>query len=266
MAAVSQTLVDFVRRLQPVAEAGQTWDVTPERMLRFQPSFPIAGPNLCGEVRTTAARLPALVEEVRAIFAGRGLPCMWLLDEQTRPSDLGKRLQGLGFALDAETHCLLLPAGSPSIEADPHIEICDGLESFDAFGRAARLQARAFGDPEPSHGLEQRYEESRSKPAHRLLVAYLEGQPAGAGWAEVTERGTMLRGGAVAPEFRGRGVYRALVSARQCLAEAEGSGGLATHARADTSAPILLAFGFHKVGTRFFFLDTQPAPAGARRR
>jgi GNAT superfamily N-acetyltransferase len=266
MAAVSQTLIEFVRRLEPVDTPGQTWDVTPERMLRFQPSFPIAGPNLCGEVRTTPARLPGLVEEVRGAFRQRGLPCAWHLDEDSRPAGLFEGMLEIGFQLQSEVVELVLPAGSPTLSADPGIEIRDGLDGFERFRRASEVAGRAFGDPEIVSGLEQRYLESRSRPGSHLLVALVEGEVAGSGWARVTPRGTMLQGGAVAPEFRGRGVYRALVAARQRLAEGQSSPGLATHARVSTSAPILQAFGFQPVGVSRYLIDPELGTASPHRR
>jgi GNAT superfamily N-acetyltransferase len=257
MAAVSQTLIDFVRRLQPVDAPGQTWDVTPERMLRFQPSFPIPGPNLCGEVRTSADRLPGLLEEVRAAFRGRGLPCAWLVDEDSLPEGLAERLLGLGFETDSDVINLVLPSGGGAIAADPRIEIRDGMATFASFRRAAEVATRAFGAAEIAPGLEQRYLESLSRPNRHLLIAYVGGEAAGSGWAEVTAEGTMLGGGSVDPEFRGRGVYRALVAARQRLADENGSPGLATHARVETSAPILQGLGFQPVGLGRFLRDAE---------
>jgi hypothetical protein len=266
MAAVSQTLIDFVRRLRPVDAPGQTWDVTPERMLRFQPNFPIPGPNLCGEVRTSAERLPGLVADVRDAFRERGLPCAWLTDEDSRPDGLAERLLALGFESESEVAYLVLPSGSRSIPADPGIEIRDGLDSLESFRRASEVAAQAFGDTEVAPGLEQRYQESLSRPDLYLLMAVVEGEVAGSGWANVTPLGTMLGGGAVGPGFRRRGVYRALVAARQRLAEENSSPGLATHARVNTSAPILRAFGFQQVGVGRFLRDPMLGTAASPRR
>ena len=67
-------------------------------------------------------------------------------------------------------------------------------------------------------------------------------------------RGT--NGGAVAPRFRGRGVYRALVAARLELARAAGLAGVAVQAMPDTSAPILAWLGFTEVGRLQVFVAT----------
>ena len=56
-----------------------------------------------------------------------------------------------------------------------------------------------------------------------------------------------LIGAVVLPEFRGRGVYRALIGARARDTLAGGRTLLTCQARAQTSAPILLGLGFHEV-------------------
>jgi GNAT superfamily N-acetyltransferase len=55
-------------------------------------------------------------------------------------------------------------------------------------------------------------------------------------------------GTAVIPEFRGRGVYRALVHARMTDAKARGARLALVHAREKTSSPILQRLGFTVYG------------------
>lgn len=57
------------------------------------------------------------------------------------------------------------------------------------------------------------------------------------------------------PNFRGRGIYRALVAARQNIARRAGVDGLTVWG-GDMSGPILSGLGFQKVGWRQFYLDT----------
>lgn len=79
-------------------------------------------------------------------------------------------------------------------------------------------------------------------------AAYLDGTCVGYGRAVALEGGVALMGGAVLPEARGRGVYRALVRARWELAVARGTPLLVVQA-GDQSAPILASLGFRTHST-----------------
>jgi GNAT superfamily N-acetyltransferase len=83
----------------------------------------------------------------------------------------------------------------------------------------------------------------------------VDGEPAGAaGMSLYPPAAAILQGGAVRPKFRGRGIYRALVAARQEIARQDNVDGLTVWG-GDMSAPILEGLGFHKVGWRRFYLD-----------
>ena len=92
--------------------------------------------------------------------------------------------------------------------------------------------------------------------AHRFYLAHVDGVPAGT--AGLTYRPALdaiyLTGGNVLPPYRGGGVYRALLAAR--LADARGARLVTTHARAQTSAPILERLGFAIAVAYRVFLST----------
>jgi GNAT superfamily N-acetyltransferase len=75
----------------------------------------------------------------------------------------------------------------------------------------------------------------------------VNGEPAGTAGLAVKTRSAYLIGGNVLPEFRGRGVYRALLDARLGWLAARGVRLAATHAIEATSAPILERLGFETV-------------------
>ncbi len=81
------------------------------------------------------------------------------------------------------------------------------------------------------------------------FVGYWEGTPAGAGGYTVAGEVARLWGAGVAPSFRGRGVYRALVRARLAQASGEGATLGLVHAE-PTSSPILQRLGFRVYGQR----------------
>jgi GNAT superfamily N-acetyltransferase len=69
----------------------------------------------------------------------------------------------------------------------------------------------------------------------------------------------LLQGGGVAPEYRGRGLYRALTAARVAAARARGLSYLVSDAR-ETSRPILERLGFTPAARAALWV-LQPLPA-----
>jgi GNAT superfamily N-acetyltransferase len=189
-----------------------------------------------------------MIDETRALIRGFGLPFMWVIDDDTRPHDLSSRLAARGVPQDEELHAMILPVSTHLDPGEAGVEIVDALRDEATYIAAEEVQCAAFGTPLVP-GQHERFEEGRADAARHFFLALLDGRPAGAGWATVSGPGVMMNGGAVDPRFQGRGVYRALVAARLDLARSVGAAGLATHARPDTSGPILAAFGFCSVGT-----------------
>ncbi len=227
----------------------------PERLVELQPSFPIPGPNHVCLVRCAPGRVDALVDEVRRLFAVRGLPCMWILDPGAEPADLPDRLTERGIVRSGLADVMVLPSSAAVEPGDTAVEVVDALSDEAAFWDAEAVQAAAFDDGGPFPGQHERYEEACADPSRRLFLALIDGVPAGAGWATIRDEGVLINGGAVDPRFRGRGVYRALVAARHRLAREVGAAGLGVQARPDTSAPILTWFGFRTVGGWRFHID-----------
>jgi len=220
---------------------------TAERLLELQPSFPIPGPNHVCMLRCAPERVDGMIDETRALIAVHGQPCLWILDPDARPADLGRRLGERGIVPIEELEVMVLAATAGLEPPAARIRIVDGLGDLASFEAAEAIQARAFGGGPVPHQ-RRRFEEGRADPARHLLLALLDGEPAGAGWATVLEAGVLMNGGAVDPGCRGRGVYRALVAERMRLALEAGAPGLATEARPDTAAPILAGLGFSTVG------------------
>ena len=79
---------------------------------------------------------------------------------------------------------------------------------------------------------------------HHLFLARVDGEPAATASAVLFPRSIYLLGGVTLPRFRGRGAYRALVAARMAFAHEAGVRLATSHARSDTSAPILERLGF----------------------
>lgn len=239
-------------------QVGVDRDAKQERLVELQPSFPVPGPNHVCLVRCVVERVDALIEEVRQLFGARGLPCMWILDADVEPADLGDRLTRRGIVPSGKVDVMILPATASLEPGSPAIEVVDALADEAAFLDAEAVQAAAFKDGGPFPRQHERYQEARADPSRHLFLALVGGKPAGAGWATVRDEGVLINGGAVDPRYQGRGVYRVLVAARLGLAREVGAAGLGVQARPDTSGPILARFGFRTVGGWRCHVDRSP--------
>jgi hypothetical protein len=189
-----------------------------------------------------------LVAAVRARVPA-GTRTVWSLGPAT-PRGAAERLVELGLVEPADGARVLRalallrppPASPPGVDVTRISTIEDAL-------RAAETSWEAFGTPAERRRRERPHLEAifRAWQAGGHVSAFLAtlgGEPAGVGRSVHSERGSFLIGGAVLPWARGRGVYRALVRARWEESVARGRPVLVTHARPDTSYPILKRLGF----------------------
>lgn len=247
-----QPLVELALRPWGRPLAGMIVDRTPERVVELVPSFPIPGPNHVALVRCAPERVEPLVAEVRALATAHGLECMWILDSDARPLDLPERLAACDIHPTGEVAVVVLPADATVDRGPADVEIVDALRDEATFLAAEAVQAAGFGNGPAARQLD-RFADARDEPRRHFFLALVDGEPAGAAWATVREEGVQMNGGAVAPRFRGRGVYRALLAERLALARRLGRAGVATQARPDTSGPILARLGFVEVGRHRMF-------------
>jgi hypothetical protein len=247
-------LSEFALRPWGMERAGGLIDRTPERLVELQPNFPIPGPNHVCLVRTAAERVPALLEDCRRLYRARGLPCAWIVGPGTEPADLGERLLALGLKAMEELEAMTLAADVELDPPGPGITFVDGLRDFETFRLAHEIQAEAFGGAVVP-GLEARWAELEPGQDRRLVIACLDAEPAAAGWAWITPRGTQLNGGSCRPRFHGRGLYRATVWERWRMAREAGSPGLTVQAM-PSSRPILARLKFRSVGTWQLYADS----------
>ena len=190
----------------------------------------------------------AVIAEQVAYFAGRGEQFEWKLYSYDRPPDLGDRLTAAGFiAEDAEA---LVVADARQIAGH---EGAGGVlpddvrlvQVTDETGVELMIDVadRVFGpDPKLRRSL---MEQLRNSPEFNVLVlAMAGGTPVCS--ARVSFDSTDfagLWGGGTLPEWRGRGIYRAMVGYRARLAAARGYRYLQVDA-SPQSRPILERLGF----------------------
>ena len=193
-----------------------------------------------------------------AYFAALGQPFEWKLFSFDRPPDLLQRLTNAGFTIGEREAIMiydlqdgLAPFKSPTCEVR-RIEREEDLRDF------RLLAEEAFGkDYSPTtNSLAEAIR--KGEDGHVAYVAYLDGQPASAGrlYTSPNSQFAGCYGGGTRPQFRGRGAYRALVSARAHATHRSGARYLLVDAM-PTSRPILQSLGFTHVA------DTSPCDSPA---
>lgn len=191
-----------------------------------------------------------IAEQVRH-FASQGREFEWKLYAHDTPGDLGERLLAAGFT--AEPAEALMIARTEDQLAE--VALPEGVELVpvtDTAGIAlmTAVHEQAFG--QDASRLARRMELQLAEAPDTLVavVALADGVPVCAARMELVP-GTEfagLWGGGTAEAWRGKGIYRALVSYRARVAAERGYRFLQVDA-SDQSAPILHRLGFTRLST-----------------
>ncbi len=199
-------------------------------------------------VRLTPETVATALDEVRALLRARGRGgAEWELGESSTPPDLVERLLALGLRrieADPVTVGMTL-RGHPAWEPPAGVS-ARRVASVEELVTARSIQRDAFGDPRPVDAEQAELDVEREGVDGSTFLAWVDDEPAAAGYASYTDWGVILFGGATLPAARGRGAYRALVAARADEALARGTPTLVTHA-GRMSRPILERLGFETV-------------------
>jgi GNAT superfamily N-acetyltransferase len=194
--------------------------------------------------------LDELIARQIRFFSDRGQGFEWKLHGHDLPADLSQRLRAVGFEPEERETVVIAEVAELSAEAVPPdgVTIQEIVERAD-FGRIAELE-QAVWDEEQGWVDDLADEREADPEGLRVFVADAEGLTVSAGWVRFpsgTEFAT-LWGGATLPEWRGRGIYRALVARRAQLAAERGCRYVEVDA-SDDSRPILERLGFRAVTT-----------------
>lgn len=182
-----------------------------------------------------------------AYYRALGGGLKWKVYAHDGPANLGAALAAAGFTADQHETFMALDLAAPVDwpAPPPGVEV-RRIEDRAGVADSIAVTAAAFG--EPGTWTVDFLAARLADPTLAIYVAYVDGRPATAGRLEVNPGTSFagLYGGGTAPEFRGRGVYRALVAARAEEARRRGYRTLIVDAR-PTSRPILARLGFEPV-------------------
>ncbi|MBW5485205.1 GNAT family N-acetyltransferase [Streptomyces bambusae] len=185
----------------------------------------------------------------------------WKLYAHDRPADLGARLSAAGLVPEPLETLMAAPAAAIAAEPAPP-EGVRLVEVTDEAGVDLMMEARrlAFGSGSPMvrHHLLSRLTEA---PDTMVAVVAMAGdRPVSAARMEIRPGGSFagLWGGGTAPEWRGKGIYRALVAHRANEAVRRGVPYLQVDASSE-SRPILERLGFSVLGETTPYIWTSPS-------
>ncbi|MBA3842381.1 MAG: GNAT family N-acetyltransferase [Actinobacteria bacterium] len=200
----------------------------------------------------------AAVEWTRAESRRRGLKTItWWLGWSATPADVRDRLLELGLVPDevptlTGMTCTSPPPVVPDVDVRP-------VTTFDELLAGLVVDWDVWNVDADEHIEQRAVEEARWSPpgignAVRHYIAVVDDKPVGFARGIDMDQGVALFGGAVLPEARGRGVYRALVRARWEHAAERGAPLLVVQA-GEMSAPVLAQLGFESHGQLQLLVD-----------
>ncbi len=217
----------------------------------------LEGPTWASVSGVRTDDVEGLLAEVRKRVPPEKEP-VWWIGPSAEPTDLYERLLALGLHEPRDRTPLLhalvtteAPPPAPPAQRAPGIEVRE-VRTYDDHVASSELRWDAFDSPPHRREAErarmrENFEASQAAGVPVAFVATLDGRPAATAMSIPSPRGVFLIGGATAVWARGRGLYRALVRARWDDAVRRGTPLLVTHAKPDTSLPILLGLGFEEV-------------------
>jgi GNAT superfamily N-acetyltransferase len=204
--------------------------------------------------RDTGARgsdLGRLIARQRDYFAGRREAVEWKTYDYDEPADLPDRLRAAGFVPeDPETVVVALTTAIAAEPVLPDGVVLRQVTADEDMRRVAAMESEVWDRDREWTGEHLIREVAAAPDDYIVLTAEAAGQVVAAGWLEMRPGSQFagLWGGATLAEWRGRGIYRALVSRRAQLAAARGVPYLQVDASSD-SAPILRRLGFQAIAT-----------------
>lgn len=201
-----------------------------------------------------------LVDRVLAELRTRPVTeVFWAVHPGHAPGGVDEVLLGLGATVDRSVDiCALPPSGTLTPGPLPEAVSVRPARTRDDVADYARASALAWGYPPPSAAdIDQAY--ATLTPGY--FTGYWDETPAGAGGCTLTGEVARLWGAATVPQFRGRGIYRALTVARLADAASRGAALALVHAEQASSSPILQRLGFTVYGQQRI-LVISPAAGG----
>ncbi len=216
----------------------------PGWMQILTPSFKDGGMNEVSQSVLSDDEADAVIDATIDTYRGLGLRFRWCVEPDARPLDLEARLAARGLVPSVVR--VMVGETAPPPDAPPALPegvrvVRVGLGEVEAY---SAVMAEGWGmSVGPLLALHRKLLTEHGQRVAQY-VAMVDGAPGAVASCMFMERAAFLQGAVVLPPHRGRGLYRALVRARLDEAHARGLRLASTHARIETSAPIMAHLGF----------------------
>jgi hypothetical protein len=209
--------------------------------------FPVASANEVVHSELADGEVENKIDRTMEQYAAIKAPFKWCVTPWTKPTHMAELLKAKGFG---EWSCrgmyLRLDQMNSSVSngvtverlSEPNLEefIDTSFAGWNKKLPTAEQRVRLRGILK--YNLEKRRDEVFD------FLARLDGVPVGTGGFILKQRCAYFVAANVLNEYRGRGIYRSLLSARASAVRDLGLNLVVTHARENTSAPILEKLGF----------------------
>jgi ribosomal protein S18 acetylase RimI-like enzyme len=244
-----RALADYDAQIRRSTETGEP-EVSAEAVGAVVRWVPVEGQGMITWSGLDEGTADAAIAAQVAFFRARRQPFEWKLYDYDQPSDLAGRLLAAGF--QPEDTEVLMVAETATTETD--VPLPEGVTVREVTGRDGldqlfRVHEVAFDNDGAPHAsrLRQALEAqvARAPQSLGMVIALAGDEPVSAARIEYPSGSDFagLWGGGTAPQWRGRGLYRALVARRAKMAAARGYRYLQVDAL-PTSQPILTRLGF----------------------
>ncbi|XVX19831.1 GNAT family N-acetyltransferase [Actinomycetota bacterium] len=186
-------------------------------------------------------------------FTGRGESVEWKTYDYDEPRDLGSRLVARGFAKEDDEALMLGESAvlSEVVDVPPGVTLREATRDLD-YDRIGDLHALVWGEEWRAHGEVLRLEQERDPEALRVIIAEEDPDAPAlcAAWVRLPAEAEFcsMWGGTTHPDWRGQGLYRAVLARRAAIALEAGHPLVRVDASPD-SEPILTRLGLHRVAT-----------------
>ena len=206
-------------------------------------SHPIA--NLVGCASLAEAQADPTIATIRARFATSGKSFGWVTSVTSRPLDIARRLTAAGFVQADEMAGMVLSDPAVRIQlADVQIQPA----TTDEQRQAVDMSAEAYAIPADVASWFTEMQIASGSTTYHAYVADRETPVAFGNLVVVPGTSTVLLAGAgTLPEYRGRGIYTALVARRLADAWMGGAEAAIIQAARQTSAALCARLGFREV-------------------
>ena len=210
-----------------------------------QTSHPIG--NLVGVSTLTADNADAVIAQIRDFFAAREHTVGWWVNPSSTPGDLVLRLEAAGFTKVLAQAGQVLTNLGLAITVNPAVTVRQAISE----DREALIRVYATAYPLPEALADVWTDLVPFVTGGRHYLAFLDGVEGPVAVASMfpfpQSTVAVMQGAATLNEYRGQGVYTALMAKRLADAHAMGLDAPILQADRTTSAPICANLGFEEV-------------------